>query len=134
MLTIGLVGCGKGKLERAARARDLYTGALFRKASAYCSANYAVWFILSAKHGILEPNEVIDPYDLSLKDMPLAARQTWAHRVLKQIDERGLSEGKFYIHAGERYSEHPEPSLNSERLLRGLSIGKQLAWYNSRGF
>jgi len=61
------VGCGKGKLDHATKARYLYTGSLFRKANAYCIANYDEWFILSAKHGLLDPNDVIDPYDLSLK-------------------------------------------------------------------
>jgi len=34
-LTICLVGCGKSKLDRAAPAKDLYTGSLFRAARAF---------------------------------------------------------------------------------------------------
>jgi hypothetical protein len=132
--TIGLVSCGKGKLDHATLARHLYTGDLFRKASAYSIANYDKWFILSAKHGLLDPDDTIEPYDLSLKDLSAEGRRIWAKRVLAQIDDCGLSNETFYIHAGERYAEHLETHLNSERPLRGLGIGKQLAWYTARGF
>jgi hypothetical protein len=132
--TIGLVGCGKGKLDYAASARNLYTGALFRKSSAYCIANYEGWFILSAKHGLLHPDDVIDPYDLSLKNLSAEERRLWAKRVLAQIEERKLNDATFYIHAGDRYAESLEPHLQSQRPLKGLGIGKQLAWYSARGF
>jgi hypothetical protein len=127
--TIGLVGCGKGKLDHAAPARSLYTGDLFRKASGYCIANYDAWYILSAKHGLLDPDEVIEPYDLSLKNLSAEERR----RVLAQIDDLGLTSETFYIHAGERYSEHLVPHLRYLRPLKGLGIGKQLAWYGARG-
>jgi Family of unknown function (DUF6884) len=134
MTSVGLVGCGKGKLDHATYARILYTGTLFRKASAYCIANYDAWFILSAKHGLLDPDDVIDPYDLSLKRLDKEERRSWAKRVLEQIDDRALNDAMFYIHAGDRYAEHLEPQLPSQRPLKGLGIGKQLAWYSARCF
>jgi len=54
--------------------------------------------------------------------------------VLAQIDDRALNDAMFYIHAGDRYAEHLESHLQSQRPLKGLSIGKQLAWYTARGF
>jgi hypothetical protein len=134
LTTVGLVGCGKGKLDHAAPAQSLYNGSLFRKASAYCTATYDQWFILSAKHGLLDPGDIIDPYDLSLRNLSADERRLWAERVLAQINQRGLGEASFYVHAGDRYAEHLESYLNSQRPLKGLGIGRQLAWYSARGF
>lgn len=127
MMTIGLVACGKKKLATSAAACDLYQGSLFRKASAYCATTYDRWYILSAKHGLLAPDQVVEPYDLSLKELTLNERQQWATRVLAEIERRGLAGGSFYLHAGIQYSKFLAPALNADRPLSGLGIGKQLA-------
>lgn len=133
-MRIGLVGCGKGKRAEPAAARRLYTGALFRKASAYCVENYDAWYILSAKHGLLEPDTALAPYDLSLRMLTADERRAWGERVLGQIEERAFRDAAFFIHAGQRYAEHLETALRAERPLRGLGIGRRLAWYTGRGY
>lgn len=133
MTSVGLVACGKRKRPSAAKALDLYTGSLFRKASAYCGLTYDSWYILSAKHGLLEPDQWVEPYDLTLNGLSPDARRRWAEGVLAEIEQRGLDGSEFYLHAGERYSEFLAPRLRAERPLAGLGIGKQLAWYCARG-
>jgi hypothetical protein len=131
---LGLVACGKRKAPQTAPARLLYNSPLFRKASAFCAKTYDAWFILRAKHGLLDPEEPIAPYDLSLKTLSAEERRTWAKRVLGQIEERGLGDATFFIHAGDRYATHLLPYLRAERPVAGLGIGKQLAWYREHGF
>jgi len=63
---IGLVACCKKKLSVPSRAEDLYISPLFRFASLYCKQQCKTWFILSAKHGLLVPDEFIEPYNLTL--------------------------------------------------------------------
>ena len=77
-VTIGLVSCGKKKADRACAARDLYRGELFRRASAYAERTYEHWFILSAQHYLVHPDEVLDPYEKSIASMSVAARRHWA--------------------------------------------------------
>jgi hypothetical protein len=62
-MEIGLVSCTKSKREHAAPPQDLYDeSAFFRKARQYARANHDDWYILSAKHGLLEPDgEPIEP-------------------------------------------------------------------------
>lgn len=48
-----VIGCGKAKLDRAAPARELYTGSLFRMARRYAVASKRPWVILSGAHGII---------------------------------------------------------------------------------
>jgi hypothetical protein len=91
-----------------------------------------VWFILSAKHGLLHPDQVIEPYDLTLKAMSRAEQQGWALRVLVTLDHLEIREASFYLHAGVEYRRFLEPFLHCAVPLRGLGIGEQLGWYRTR--
>ena len=75
-----LVGCVKGKLEWASRvaARKLYASPLWRSRRAYAEQAGRPWFILSAKYGLLHPEERIAWYDLDLSGLPAAERRTWS--------------------------------------------------------
>src|SRR5438045_3747628 len=107
-MNIGLVSCSKTKQSVAAPARYLYTSELFKKASAYCEATYDRWFILSAVHGLVEPTQVVEPYDKTLKRISGKERREWASKVLKQIQAAGLQNETFYFHAGDTYRQHLE--------------------------
>jgi len=132
--TVGLVACGKRKLDVAAPAGDLYIGQLFRKASAYAEETYDRWFILSAKHGLLRPDEVIEPYDLSMAHLAADERRAWAAGVAEELDRLELMGSEFFFHAGSRYTSVLAPMLRrSTWPLQGLGIGRQLAWYHERG-
>jgi hypothetical protein len=85
-------------------------------------------FILSAKHGLLPPEEEIEPYDLTLNRMSAVDRRTWAERVLRKLAEVGdLEEDRFTFLAGSRYREHLLPRIRHGHIpMEGLPIGKQL--------
>jgi hypothetical protein len=83
MADIGLVGCCRRKLPHAAPAAELYTSPLFRLASRFCSRTCDLWFVLSARHGLVEPAQVLAPYDVTLRGLGHAARQAWACRVVE---------------------------------------------------
>jgi len=129
--TIGLVSCGKTKLPYAAPARDLYTGQLFRAARAYVEARGWQWWILSAKHGLLHPETIITPYDVTLTTMKHEQRRAWAERVLKQIAREVPPDARVVILAGIRYHEFLSPLRQShivEVPVIGLGLGRQIAW------
>ena len=135
-----LIGCVKRKSGRPAPARDIYTSTLFMYRRKY-AVRYAVpWFILSAKHGLLDPDTHIKPYDLALADFSPAERRVWSQRVLDQLKEvTEVVAGKIIeVHAGKLYVEY-----GLERGLRRVGaevrrplahvpgIGSQLAWYKA---
>lgn len=139
---IGLVGCASAKLRRPAKARDLYTSPLFRKASAHAEATCERWFVLSAKHGLVRPDEVLEPYDVKLgrstphhpeTDGPLI--HEWAQRVRGQLAEalRDVDDPSLLVLAGEQYRTILYPSPWSFIVpMRGLGLGEQLAWLNKQ--
>ncbi|HVT64555.1 MAG TPA: hypothetical protein VHD81_05335 [Mycobacteriales bacterium] len=131
-----LVGCVKDKRSSAAPARDLYTSDLFRKRRAYAEAAGKPWFILSALHGLTAPDDVLEPYDLALKDQSTSYRSQWGSKVVVDLRARiDLAAGSVVeVHAGASYVEAIETPLRSSGLvvswpLRGLTLGQQLSWY-----
>lgn len=134
---IALVACSAQKLEHAAPARELYTGALFKAARAYAEATCDGWAILSAQHGLVSPDTVLDPYDLALASLPREGRDAWGERVAAQLRVLygfGAQAGvTFVVLAGATYATPLMRSLDPatwdlELPLRGLAIGQQKAW------
>jgi hypothetical protein len=135
---IGLVSCGRSKLTTPAPAQELYTGGLFRQASEYAERTYDRWLILSARYGAIDPDEPIEPYELTLKSYDPTQRYAWARRVIRQLDAFNLPTGaQLWVHAGKEYRVplieaglelHLPPGL----YLPDMRIGKQKHWYKER--
>ena len=83
-----LVSCVSVKLPGTAPAQDLYVSNWFLKARACIEALGCPWYILSAKHGLLDPASTIDPYDETLKTMSADRRRTWARGVIEDLAPR----------------------------------------------
>jgi hypothetical protein len=85
-MRVGLVGCVKTKVAHPAKARDLYSSALFRGRRRFVESSCDRWFVLSARHGLVSPDEIIEPYDETLNDKSTAAKRRWADHVLRQLE------------------------------------------------
>jgi hypothetical protein len=138
MNRVGLVGCVKKKRDAAAPAADLYLSPLFRGRRTYVEHSCERWFVLSALHGLVRTDEVLEPYDVTLNDASQGERQAWSDRVLRQIDAAlGSCQGlTFEIHAGANYVDHglraglQARGAKVERPAAGLRQGEQVAFYN----
>jgi len=130
---IALVSCVSQKRSRPAPAQDLYISDLFRKASAYACLVADQWYILSAKYGLVPPDEIINPYNVTLKQLPAAERRAWASRVVADL-RRVLKPGDHVVFlAGEAYRAGLIDAIRAlgctvEIPMEGLGIGQQLHW------
>lgn len=133
---VGLVGCAGQKLQHAAPARELYASALFKKASAYAGLTCDRWYILSAKHGLVHPDTVIEPYDQRLGGSGVsAANKEWASRVRGQLEVElaGLGSVTLVVLAGKQYRTALEGSpWPWDAPLQGFGIGRQLGWLTTK--
>ena len=86
MKSVFLVSCGRRKQTTAVPAKELYASPRFKKTRAAMEATECPWFIISAKHGLLDPEEVTCPYDETLKGKPPEECKAWAEKVEKQMD------------------------------------------------
>ena len=102
---IGLVGCVKEKRSAPAAAGDLYTSALFRGRRRFVERSCDRWYILSALHGLVDPEATLEPYDVTLVGAGRQTKRDWAARVLHQIDSQlGSVFGVVIeVHAGADY-------------------------------
>ena len=134
---IALVSCVKTKKQTASPAKDLYTSPLFRGLREYAEAHADEWYILSAKYGVLSPDQITSPYELTLNKMAKAARVGWAVRTQVQLLDVLIPGAEVILLAGMRYREGIESLLKDRGFtvtvpLKGVSFGKQLAWLNQQ--
>ena len=128
---IVLVSCVKTKQDRRCRAGDMYTSALFQKMMAYAqSLKPKRIFILSAKYGLLSPDDMIEPYEQTLKTMKTAERRAWAQGVMSALRQTGdLDADTFVFLAGDAYRQNLVPHIKHYTVpMEGLAFGKQLQW------
>lgn len=129
MRKIILISCVSKKRSNKCKACDLYISPLFKK-----NLNYAQRlqpdhiFILSAKYSLVELDQEIEPYDLTLNTMIAREIRRWAAGVLRQLAEKtDLRHDHFVFLAGAKYRKYLVPQMaHVEVPFEGLPIGKQL--------
>lgn len=131
-----LVGCVKTKLDHRAPAKDLYVSDYFAKMRTYAEASGRPWFILSAEHGLVSPDDWLEPYERYLPDTSREYRRAWGEKVATQLEQAvgALTDVVVDVHAGAAYVESVEEALAPRGALvldqlRGLSFGRRLSWY-----
>jgi hypothetical protein len=131
-----LVSCVKDKLKHPAPAQDLYVSDLFRKERAYAERSGVPWFILSAEHGLVAPEQVLAPYNMRLSQTSVDYRRAWGARVVESlVAVAGPLAGKTVeVHAGAAYVDPIRDLLQAQGAvvaepLKGLPFGNRLAWY-----
>lgn len=124
-----LVGCSDTKRGHSHKAKDLYTGDLFEMSRIYVEQTGATWFILSALHGLVEPDQPLACYNRHLKGLSMSQRRAWGASVRLKLQQLGYdAETRYVILAGKAYRDcldFPEHQVTAP--LAGLSIGRQLA-------
>jgi hypothetical protein len=126
---IGLVSCSSKKLGRAAPARELYTSPMFRIALAYAERRCAAVYVLSALHGLVELDTVLEPYDLRINTLSADERTSWGAGVIVELESRHPA-GSVEILAGRAYVDALawRTGWSATEPLRGMKIGERLRW------
>jgi hypothetical protein len=128
-----LVCCGKQKLGVPAPAKDLYQSTLFKKTRAYAERHYAGWFVLSAQHHVLLPEEMVAPYDVKLAPAQVDA---WARETVERLGRRLPAGAGVDYFGGAAYAQVAR-ALAAQgyavaQPLHGLQIGERLRWLTQR--
>jgi hypothetical protein len=140
-MKIILIACVSQKVSYRTKAKELYISLLFKNSLAYAmQIENAKIYILSAKHHILDLDDEIDPYDVTLSNIPRGKRKAnlkvlnpkekeeWGIVVLKQLEKiANLNNDEFIFLAGKEYI---NPLLNKltnvSNPLDGLKFGQRL--------
>ena len=104
-MRVGVIACCKTKLDRAAPARELYCSPLFLASMGWIERRVDQWVILSAKHGVVDPDQVLEPYDECLQDKPRRDRDAWATACRDELLRRFDSGTIYTTILGAAYSD-----------------------------
>jgi len=136
MSNIVLISCVKKKAKYIAKARDLYTSPLFTKSLKYAEIKLKPdkIYILSAKHGLLNLNNEIEPYDETLNGKSIKVKRSWAYDVFFQISkECDIKNDKFIFLAGKDYYQELMTYLpNTEIPMAKIRSFKRVQWLNRK--
>jgi len=135
MKSIVLLMCGKNKLCKRAKVKDLYTSPRFQKSIQYAKTltDYSNIYVLSAKHGLLGLEQEIDPYDKSIYEMSVQEKKSWADMVIKSLRNiSNLKEDKYIFLTDDDYSEYLLPFLVYFELpLKDISHDYHSEWFDN---
>ncbi len=128
-----LLALAGAQLRYPAPARKLCTSTWFRLARAYAESQDCPWLLLSAKYGLVNPTEVISPYQLDVTHMGVRQRTSWAQRIGDQARRKLPYSEQIVLVAGMKYCDCLLPHLSelAEQVytpLAGLSVGFQCGW------
>ena len=87
MKTIVLVACGKRKQQGSHLAKDLYASPRFRSCRAIAEQYGDLWYVLSAKHGLVDPEASLEFYEQSMKSLSAAERREWQSRTIHALSQ-----------------------------------------------
>jgi hypothetical protein len=139
MARIVLLSCSKSKTPYKAPAQELYSASpMFQKTLEYGkSLKPDKMYILSAKHHLVDLNQKLAPYDLTLKDFTAEEKAKWGDEVYKEMKQRGINpeKNKFIFLAGNEYIKpllKYIPESNVETPMGGKRFGERLKWLNSQ--
>ena len=89
MKTIYLISCCKEKLPSAAKAKDLYQSEGFKRRLAFAKYQKAdEILILSAKHHIVELDQILEPYDVCLSNETVGEQKKWAEICIASLKSK----------------------------------------------
>lgn len=100
-----IVPCGKSKIwdkqpdRGPTSAADAYTGAPFKLNRAYAECFGDAWVVLSARHGLVEPEfEIPGPYEVTFNDA--RTRPIGTEALRRQVDDLRLNRYSLIVGLG----------------------------------
>lgn len=140
-----LIGCVSKKGNKKAKAKDLYVSQLFKSSMIYANKqNPDKIFILSALHHLLNIDKQIDPYNVTLSNVPKSKRKPglkiltavekkkWGKKIIDQLStQTDLKNDDFIVLAGQEYIKPIISSISHLRNpLKGLRQGERVKFLN----
>ena len=107
-------------------AKDLYCSPMFIMSRAIAELKSDKWFILSAKHGVLKPCEMVSNYNHTLKDKTAKEVAEWNALVTRQLEP--FKELEVSVLASKAYCGWVKNFKNISLPLEGLKMGFRNRW------
>jgi hypothetical protein len=124
-----LVGSSGAVADGVQPASRLFRSSGFARARGYAESSGHPWFVLSAKHGLLDPDDVVGPFDVLFGDQSLTYRTAWGEWVVAQLADRvRLTGTTVEVHGGVDFAQPMRTPL--ARRGAGLEIPLPGMWHD----
>jgi hypothetical protein len=129
---------GSVKSRRSGRhlAADLFASPLWLGRRCYAERSGLPWFILSARYGLVRPDDVVDSYDVSMDERDATTRRVMGETAVAKLDEAvgGLAGKRVEVHGSRAHVAALQRAIEARGgevvvPLAGLPTGRQLRWY-----
>lgn len=97
-----LIGDTPNQRTYPCKARELFDCPLFRDVVTFADL-FAKWFIVSSKHGILSPEDVVQPYGDRIEWFDAYQRHQWMLNTSVTLKEIAIPQTPFVCLAGGQY-------------------------------
>jgi hypothetical protein len=125
-----LVGSSGATAAAPTSVAGLFESGGFARAREHAVRSGHPWFVLSAKHGLLDPDDVIGPFDVLIGDQSSGYRTAWGEWVVAQLHERLQLDGvTVEVHGGVDFAQPLRHPL--ARRGAGLEIPLPGTWHDS---
>ena len=125
-----LIGSSGAVATAPGPAAELFTSPGFVSARDHAVRAGERWFVLSARHGLLEPADVVGPFDNQLGDRPLGYRTAWGEWVAAQLADRMWLSGLVVeVHGGVDFAQPLRQPLG--RRGAGVELAMPRTWRES---
>ena len=146
---IAIITCGSNKKDYPTTSREMYEGGIFFKTMRnYVEHHYSKYYILSAHYGIMEPTQIIEPYEdkmlfvqhfarkKAIKEgrkppsvMPKNDRLEWGKMVSQQLNQTEYEQidwyvGHYYWKYVKEHFTHPRNNKILFEIPWGLNLQK----------
>nr|DAQ28197.1 MAG TPA: YaaA [Caudoviricetes sp.] len=130
------IGCGKRKNSYKCPAKMMYQGNFFKTCLSYAKTLTVEnnIYILSAKYGVLNLTDIIEPYDKTLNNMDRQEKAQWSKMVKHQLQEKNLLGKEAMFLCGKNYYISILDNFSRALIpLAGLSgMGYQIQWMKNK--
>lgn len=133
-------GTKKHRSTRPAVATEFYRSTLFRLALARAKREHDDFVLLSAWYGLVEQREVLEPYDISLRDLTPPELRAWSRKVADALADLYLHDtlqlvtyaSPLCVCALKRAVRTVRPGWSLHDPLKGLSWHGREAWFRQQ--
>ena len=136
---VAIIGCSAIKAPRPAPAREFYRSPLFKAALAYAETRTQRVAIVSAKHGAVKLEQVVEPYNLKLTELRKREREDWGARTVDDLATWFKPAPVFLLLCGDVYADailHGAHWHNLPRPMAPLAkmkgVGNRIRWLNEQ--
>jgi hypothetical protein len=115
-------------------AAELFESQGFAAARDHAVRSGHPWFVLSAKHGLLDPGDVVGPFDVQIGDQASGYRATWGEWVVAQLAARvQLQDVVVEVHGGVDFAQPLRTPLARRGAALDIALpntwrGPETAW------